>query len=151
MSILQPMPVFSDVAPTYCGFGGSKTLWANGGFNFELTAGSTGFDVGDAREVVPWNSPWQSGFNDVLYDGWTAYPLMALGNGAGGPPAGYAVRTPGTADDSTARDSLMHAKYTVSRTSSYQRPSPPGTSPPMTSRWDRSTTSCGAGSYSRTR
>jgi hypothetical protein len=114
MTILQPMPVFSDVAPTYCGFGGTKTLWANGGFNFELTAGSTGFDVGDARPVVPWNSPWQSGFNDTSYDGWTAYPLMALGNGAGGPPAGNAIRTLGSADDTLAApDSLMHAKYTV--------------------------------------
>ncbi|WP_418770078.1 hypothetical protein [Mycobacterium neumannii] len=114
MTILQPMPVFSDVAPTYCGFGGTKTLWANGGFNFELTAGNTGFDVGDAREVVPWNSPWQAGFNDELFDGWTAYPLMALGNGAGGPPAGYAVRTPGSTDDTLAApDSVMHAKYTV--------------------------------------
>ena len=113
MSILQPLPVFSDVAPTYCGFGGSKTLWANGGFNVELTAGSTGFDVGDAREVVPWNSPWQSGFNDPVYDGWTAYPLMALGNGAGGPPAGYAVRTPGIADDQAAPDASVRAKYTL--------------------------------------
>ena len=114
MTIMQPMPVFSDVAPTYCGFGGTKTLWANGGFNFELTAGNTGFDVGDAREVVPWNSPWQSGFNDGTYDGWTAYPLMALGNGAGGPPAGYAVRTPGSSDDTLAApDSSVHAKYTV--------------------------------------
>jgi hypothetical protein len=114
MTIMQPMPVFSDVAPTYCGFGGTKTLWANGGFNFELTAGSTGFDVGDARQVVPWNSPWQSGFNDQVYDGWTAYPLMALGNGAGGPPAGFAVRTPGSTDTNAAGpDSMMHAKYTV--------------------------------------
>lgn len=110
MSILQPLPVFSDVAPTYCGFGGSKTLWANGGFNFELTAGSTGFDVGDAREVVPWNSPWQSGFSGGVYDGWTSYPLMALGNGAGGPPAGFAVRTPGTVD-AQAQDSTVDAKY----------------------------------------
>jgi hypothetical protein len=114
MTIMQPMPVFSDVAPTYCGFGGTKTLWANGGFNFELTAGSTGFDVGDARQVVPWNSSWQTGFNDEVYDGWTAYPLMALGNGAGGPPAGYAVRTPGRTDDGVAGpDTVMHAKYTV--------------------------------------
>lgn len=113
MSILQPLPVFSDVAPTYCGFGGPKTLWANGGFNFELTAGSTGFDVGDAREVVPWNAPWQSGFNSPPYDGWTAYPLMALGNGAGGPPAGFAIRTPGAAEDAAARDSSMSAKYTL--------------------------------------
>lgn len=113
MSILQPLPVFSDVAPTYCGFGGSKTLWANGGFNVELTAGSTGFDVGDAREVVPWNSPWQSGFNDPVYDGWTAYPLMALGNGAGGPPAGFAVRTPGVADGQAAQDSAVHARYVL--------------------------------------
>ena len=113
MSILQPLPVFSDVAPTYCGFGGSKTLWANGGFNFELTAGSTGFDVGDAREVVPWNSPWQSGFNGSVFDGWTAYPLMALGNGAGGPPAGYAVRTSGVAEDPAAADASVRAKYTL--------------------------------------
>jgi len=111
MSILQPLPVFSDVAPTYCGFGGSKTRWANGGFNFELTAGSTGFDVGDAREVLLWNSPWQSGFNEPVYDGWTAYPLMALGNGAGGPPAGYAVRTPGAADDTAPPDASVQAKY----------------------------------------
>ncbi len=114
MTIMQPMPVFSDVAPTYCGFGGTKTLWANGGFNFELTAGNTGFDVGDAREVVPWNSPWQAGFSTDTYDGWTAYPLMALGNGAGGPPAGYAVRTLGSTDDTLAApDSELHAKYTV--------------------------------------
>ncbi|MEO3760343.1 hypothetical protein ABGB19_18925 [Mycobacterium sp. B14F4] len=39
---------------------------------------------------------------------------MALGNGAGGPPAGDAVRTPGSSDDTPdAPDSLMHAKYTV--------------------------------------
>ena len=114
MAILQPMPVFSDVAPTYCGFGGSKTLWANGGFNFELTAGSTGFDVGDARPVTVWNSPWQSGFNNTPYDGWTAYPLMALGNGAGGLPAGYAFRTEGSRDDSLAApDSSVQAKYTL--------------------------------------
>ena len=31
MTILQPMPIFSDVAPTYCGFYRAKTLWANGG------------------------------------------------------------------------------------------------------------------------
>ena len=114
MTIMQPIPVFSDVAPTYCGFGGPKTLWANGGFNFELTAGSNAFDVGDAREVVPINSPWPAGSNDIFYDGWTSYPLMALGNGAGGLPAGYVVRTPGGAADTPgATDSMMNAKYTV--------------------------------------
>ncbi|RZT17873.1 hypothetical protein EV589_2121 [Mycobacterium sp. BK558] len=30
MTILQLIPVFFDVAPTYCGFLGGKTLWANG-------------------------------------------------------------------------------------------------------------------------
>jgi hypothetical protein len=117
MAILQPLPTgveVSGVAPTYCGFGGPKTLWDNGGFNFELTAGSTGFDVGDAREVVPWNSPWQSGFNGSVYDGWTSYPLMALGNGAGGPPAGYAVRTPGASDAAPdAPDASVRAKYSL--------------------------------------
>ena len=86
MTILQPMPVFSDVAPTYCGFYGAKTLWTNGGFNFELTAGNTGFDLGDAPPITTWNSPWQAGFNITPYDGWTAYPIMALGNGAGARP-----------------------------------------------------------------
>ena len=112
MTILQPMPVFSDVAPTYCGFYGAKTLWANGGFNFELTAGNTGFDLGDAPPITPWNSPWQAGFNNTPYDGWTAYPIMALGNGAGGPPAGFAFRTEGSRDDSLAApDSSVHARY----------------------------------------
>jgi hypothetical protein len=114
MTIMQPIPVFDDVAPTYCGFLGGKTLWANGGFNFELTAGSTGFDPGDAPPQTPWNSPWQSGFNSTTYDGWTAYPTMALGNGAGGPPAGFAFRTLGSPDDSlTAPDSSLHAKYSL--------------------------------------
>jgi hypothetical protein len=114
MTILQPIPVFDDVAPTYCGFLGGKTLWANGGFNFELTAGSTGFDPGDAPPQTPWNSPWQSGFNSTTYDGWTAYPTMALGNGAGGPPAGFAIRTPGSSDDAPgAPDSAVHAKYSL--------------------------------------
>ncbi|RZT17874.1 hypothetical protein EV589_2122 [Mycobacterium sp. BK558] len=37
---------------------------------------------------------------------------MALGNGAGGPPAGVAIRTPGSPDVSlTAPDSSVHAKY----------------------------------------
>ncbi|WP_149440774.1 hypothetical protein [Mycolicibacterium sp. P1-5] len=113
MTILQPIPVFDDVAPTYCGFLGGKTLWANGGFNFELTAGSTGFDPGDAPPQTPWNSPWQSGFNSTTYDGWTAYPTMALGNGAGGPPAGFAIRTPGSSDSPGAADSAVHAKYSL--------------------------------------
>ncbi len=112
MTILQPMPVFSDVAPTYCGFYGGKTLWANGGFNFELTVGNTGFDLGDAPPITPWNSPWQVGFNDTPYDGWTGYPIMALGNGAGGPPAGFAFRTEGSRDDTLAApDSSVQAKY----------------------------------------
>ena len=114
LAIMQPIPVFSDVAPTYCGFGGPKTLWANGGFNFELTAGSNGFDHGDASEVVPMNAPWPGGFNDVFYEGWTSYQSMSLGNGAGGLPAGYSVRTPGSDDTTqTAPDSMMKAKYTV--------------------------------------
>jgi hypothetical protein len=112
MTILQPMPIFSDVAPTYCGFYGAKTLWANGGFNFELTSGNTGFDLGDAPPITPWNSPWQAGFSAVPYDGWTVYPIMALGNGAGGPPAGFAFRTEGSRDDSLAApDSSVQAKY----------------------------------------
>ena len=114
MTILQPMPVFSDLAPTYCGFYGAKTLWANGGFNFELTAGNPGFDVGDATPLTAWNSPWQAGFNDAPYDGWTVYPLMALGNGAGGPPPGYAFRTAGSPGGSLAApDSSVQAKYTL--------------------------------------
>jgi hypothetical protein len=48
-----------------------------------------------------------------MYDGWTAYPLMALGNGAGGPPAGYAVQTPEVADDPGAPDASVRAKYTM--------------------------------------
>jgi hypothetical protein len=39
---------------------------------------------------------------------------MALGNGAGGPPAGFAIRTLGSSDDSlTAPDSSVHAKYSL--------------------------------------
>ncbi len=114
MGIFQPMPVFSDVAPTYCGFSGPKTIWANGGHNFELVAGNTGFDVGDATPVTVWNSPWMSDFNESLYKGWMVYPMMALGNGNGALPAGYAFRTEGSADDSlNAQDAMVHCKYTV--------------------------------------
>lgn len=109
MIIFQPMPVFEDLAPTYCGFYGAKTLWANGGINFELTAGNTGFDLGDATAITAWNSPWKAGFNDTLYKGWTVYPIMALGNGAGGVPAGYAFRIPA---DSSQND-FVHCKYTI--------------------------------------
>ncbi len=66
MGIFQPIPVFSDVEPTFCGFSGPKTIWANGGHNFELVAGNTDFDIGDATPVTVWNSPWQNEFNDKL-------------------------------------------------------------------------------------
>ncbi len=112
MTILQPMPVFEDVAPTYCGFYGSKTLWANGGFNFENTAGNPGMFLGDAPSITPWNSTWPAGSNNTPDDGWMTYPIMALGNGAGGPPAGFAFRTPGSTDDTLAApDSSVQAKY----------------------------------------
>ena len=114
MGIFQPIPVFSDVAPTFCGFSGPKTIWANGGHNFELVAGNTGFDTGDATPVTVWNSPWQIEFDDTLYNGWMAYPMMALGNGNGALPAGYAFRTPGSADNTlAASDAMVHCKYTV--------------------------------------
>jgi hypothetical protein len=48
MGIFQPIPVFSDVKPTFCGFSVPKTIWANGDHNFELVAGKTHFDTGDA-------------------------------------------------------------------------------------------------------
>jgi len=112
MSILQPEPVFSDLAPTFCGFSSSKTVWANGGFNFELVVGNSGFDVGDASPTTAWNSPWQDGFNDTLYRGFTSYPIMSIGNGAGGLPAGFAFRTPGsTGDDAADPASFVHAHY----------------------------------------
>jgi len=110
MTIFQPMPVFEDLAPTYCGFYGAKTLWANGGINFEFSAGNTGFDLGDATAITVWNSPWQAAFNDTLYQGWTVYPIMALGNGAGGVPAGYAFRIPTT---NSSSDDVVHCKYTI--------------------------------------
>jgi hypothetical protein len=114
MTIMQPMPVFSDVAPTYCGFSGAKTLWANGGFNIELTAGNPGMVLGDAPSVTPWNSPWPAGSSSTPYDGWMGYPIMSLGNGAGGLPAGFAFRTPGSSDDTLAApDSSVQAKYTL--------------------------------------
>ena len=114
MGIFQPIPVFSDVAPTYCGFSGPKTIWANGGHNFELVAGNTGFDVGDATPVTVWNSPWENEFDDTLYKGWMVYPMMALGNGNGALPAGYAFRTLGSMDNTlAAKDSMVHCKYTV--------------------------------------
>ena len=111
MTILQPSTVFSDVAPTYCGHG-AKTLWANGGFDFELTAGNTGFDLGDAPPITPWNSPWQAEFNITPYDGWTAYPIMALGNGGGDAPADSPSRTEGSRDNSlAAAGRLVQARY----------------------------------------
>jgi hypothetical protein len=109
MSILQPEPVFSDLSPTFCGFSSSKTVWANGGFNFEVVAGNSAFDVGDASPTTAWNSPWNDAFNDTLHQGFTSYPIMSIGNGAGGLPAGYAFRThAGAADD---RDAFVHARY----------------------------------------
>jgi len=114
MSILQPEPVFSDLSPTFCGFSSSKTVWANGGFNFELVVGNSGFDVGDASPTTAWNSPWNDAFNDTLYPGFTSYPIMSIGNGAGGLPAGYAFRTEGSAmDDPTDPASSVHARYTL--------------------------------------
>ena len=114
MSILQPEPVFSDLSPTFCGFSSSKTVWANGGFNFEVVAGNSGFDVGDASPTTAWNSPWNDAFNDATYPGFTSYPIMAIGNGAGGLPAGYAFRTKGGATDEAADPAeAVHAKYTL--------------------------------------
>jgi hypothetical protein len=107
MIIVQPAAVFSDLAPTYCGFSGPRTIWANGGFNFEFTVGNTGFDVGDAPKINPWNSPWNASFGDTLYPGWTVYPLMAFGNGAGNAPTGYAFRIPEEAED------FVQCKYTI--------------------------------------
>ncbi|MGH6754505.1 MAG: hypothetical protein ACREDP_20305, partial [Bradyrhizobium sp.] len=114
MSILQPEPVFSDLSPTFCGFSSSKTVWANGGFNFEVVAGNSAFDVGDASPTMAWNSPWNDAFNDTPYRGFTSYPIMSIGNGAGGLPAGYAFRTKGgTTDDTTDPASFVHARYTL--------------------------------------
>ena len=114
MSILQPEPVFSDLSPTFCGFSSSKTIWANGGFNFELVAGNSAFDVGDASPTTAWNSPWNDAFNDTPYRGFTSYPIMSIGNGAGGLPAGYAFRTKGgTTEDKSDITSVVHFRYTL--------------------------------------
>jgi hypothetical protein len=114
MSILQPEPVFSDLSPTFCGFSSSKTVWANGGFNFEVVAGNSGFDVGDASPTTAWNSPWSAAFNDAPYRGFTSYPIMSIGNGAGGLPAGYAFRSRSSAqDDESDPRSVVHARYTL--------------------------------------
>ncbi len=114
MSILQPEPVFSDLSPTFCGFSSSKTVWANGGFNFEVVAGNSGFDVGDASPTTAWNSPWNAAFNDTTYRGFTSYPIMSIGNGAGGLPAGYAFRPQDSAtDDKSDLASVVNARYTL--------------------------------------
>ncbi len=114
MSILQPEPVFSDLSPTFCGFSSSKTVWANGGFNFEVVAGNSAFDVGDASPTTAWNSPWNDAFNDRPHQGFTSYPIMSIGNGAGGLPAGYAFRTEvGSAGGAADPAEVVHARYTL--------------------------------------
>jgi len=108
LSILQPYPVFADIGlisgqPTYCSFSSNVTVWNNGGYNFELTAGNLKLPVGDAPPVEPYNTLLPED-----YLGWTTFSLMALGNGAGGAQAGFQLRP----DQSTDTQPIK-VKYTL--------------------------------------
>ena len=108
MSILQPFPVFGAIGeiqgqPTYCAFSSNVTVWNNGGFNFELTAGNLKLPVGDAPPVEPYNTLLPED-----YLGWTTFSLMALGNGAGGAQAGFQLRP-----DQSTDPQPIKVKYTL--------------------------------------
>lgn len=108
MSILQPFPVFGDIGlisgqPTFCSFSSNVTVWNNGGFNFELTAGNLKVPTGDAPPVEPYNTLLPED-----YLGWTAFSLMALGNGAGGAQAGFQLRL-----DQDTNPQPVKVKYTL--------------------------------------
>lgn len=109
LSILQPFPVFDDLdllgnPATYCDFSNYRTVWNNGGFNFEITAGNLKMPTGDAPPIEPYNTLLPEDY----YSGWTTFSLMALGNGAGGAQAGFQLRPDQSTDPQPIR-----VKYTL--------------------------------------